>query len=130
MLFARLILALNSLGFAVLGLLFLVWPAGMAARIGLIATTPAAIIDVRAIYGGSGLGLAALLGFCAVSIGGAAFGLLAASCVYAGLACGRLIGILAAGGADLLSWALLVLEVIVLAAALAALRHLKGHSRD
>jgi hypothetical protein len=124
---ARLILALNSLGFAAFGLAFLIWPAALAARIGLVAGTPAALIDIRATYGGFELGIAALLGFCAVSIGGTAFGLLAAACAFGGFAGGRLIGILATGGADWLTWSFLALEVASLLINVAALRHLKTH---
>jgi hypothetical protein len=130
MLIARLVLVLNSLGFAAFGLAFLIWPAALAGKIGLAATTPAALIDIRATYGGFELGIAALLAFCAVSIGGTAFGLLAAACAFGGFAGGRLIGILASGGADRATWAFLALEIGSLLINLAALRHLKtqpGH---
>jgi hypothetical protein len=126
---ARLILALNGLAFAGFGLLFLIWPVAMASHVGLVASTPAAVIDLRATYGGCELGLAALLGFCAVSLGGTAFGLLAATCAFAGFAAGRLIGIVAAGGADTLTWCLLGLELGALLLDLTALRLLKRDSR-
>lgn len=125
MLIARLILALNSLGFTLFGLLFLFWPEAMIAKVGLQATAPAALIDIRATYGGMELGIAAMLGYCAVSIGGTAFGLFAATFAFAGLAIGRLVAIVLSGGASGFTWFLFTLEASSLILDVYALQRLK-----
>jgi hypothetical protein len=129
MLIARLILALNSLGFTAYGLLFLLWPEGMATYVGLLARTPTAITDVRTTHGGLALSIATLLGFCAISIGGTAFGLLAATCICAGLAGGRLLAMLLAGGGDAVTWLLFSLPLCGLLLDTHALRRLKRDPR-
>lgn len=129
MLIARLILAANSLGFTLFGLLFLFWPEAMITRVGLQVMAPTALIDIRATYGGMELGIAALLGYCAVSIGGTAFGLFAATCAFAGLAIGRLVAIVLSGGASGFTWFLFTLEATSLLADIYALRRLKRDPR-
>ncbi|MBC7541553.1 MAG: DUF4345 family protein [Candidatus Sericytochromatia bacterium] len=126
MIAARLLLMLNSLVFGVFGLLFLIWPAGMAATVGLAAANPTGIIDIRATYGGLELGISALLGYCAISIGGTAFGLLAATCAFTGFAGGRLIGIIANGGAVGLIWGILACDVLLVALNAWMLRQMQG----
>jgi hypothetical protein len=111
MIAARLLLMLNSALFSLFGLLYLIWPTAMCATLHLVATRPTAIVDVRATYGGMQLGIAALLAYCAISIGGTAFGLLSAACIVGGLAVGRLIGIAANGGTSGLVWLIVGVEV-------------------
>jgi hypothetical protein len=59
--FARLVLGLSALAFAGIGAAFLVAPEAMAARVGVSLAGAAAANDVRAVYGGLQLGIAAFL---------------------------------------------------------------------
>lgn len=62
MLFARLLVIVQLLVLAGLGLAYFIWPQEMANISGTLLMTPAAVTDVRAWYGGLQLGLAAFLG--------------------------------------------------------------------
>jgi hypothetical protein len=59
--FARLVLGLSALAFAGIGAAFLVAPQAMAARVGVSLAGAIAANDVRAVYGGLQLGIAAFL---------------------------------------------------------------------
>ncbi|NQD91371.1 DUF4345 family protein [Pseudomonas sp. CrR25] len=61
MLFARLLLSIQALGLAGLGLAYFIRPHEMSNLSGMLLLAPAAVTDVRAYYGGLPLGLAAFL---------------------------------------------------------------------
>ncbi len=94
--FARTILALNVLLFLGFGVAFLVWPARMTQTPGVVLPSPTALSDVRAIYGGMELGIAAFLVVC-LRRGAIPTGLLAATLVLAGTALGRAVGLIVDG---------------------------------
>ena len=62
MLLARLILILQLLALAGLGLAYFIQPHQMTNLSGMLLMAPAAVTDVRAYYGGLQLGLAAFIG--------------------------------------------------------------------
>lgn len=80
--------------FAAMGVYALVVPAGVLAIFGVRLEAPDGRNEVRAVYGGFGLAVAALLVFAAASPEPASAGvLLAMGVALAGMAAGRLVGI-------------------------------------
>lgn len=91
MAFARAVLALSAVPFAVIGLAFLVQPVPMAQLVGLEMTNATADADVRAVYGGLQLGCAFLLASAAYQARWVRPGLVAQLALYGSLGSARFI---------------------------------------
>lgn len=117
---AALALASCAAGFAAFGLLFLLRPS-TGLLIGIDPTTPAAATDLRAVFGGMELGLAAFVAHCARRPDTLRTGALVAALVFAGMVLGRALGLLLDGPAPA-TFLLGGAELAGLAVALLALR--------
>jgi hypothetical protein len=106
----------------VAGLAFMIAPVAAVGMVGLIPSTPTAVIDVQGFYGGQliGLGMATLLGVLRSRFVFPALVLLAAS--LGGTAFGRVYGIVVSGVCPPLIGGLLALEAATAAVALLLLR--------
>lgn len=83
-------------GFAAMGLAALARPGDVLAQFGVAVATPDGRNEVRAVYGGFGVAIAALLAYAALADPSTADGILVAVAVaLLGMAAGRLVGILA-----------------------------------
>lgn len=98
----RLILVIAAATFAFFGLTFLVNPAGMASVVELHPATSTSTTDIRAVYGGLELGIAALLS--AALRTRVREGLLMATILFGGLLLGRITGILVDGPVSPTTW--------------------------
>lgn len=100
MLFARVILVIQLLGMAGLGLAYFIRPHEMANLSGMLLMAPAAATDMRAFYGGLQLGLAAFIGLALArqDLSRAALSLLVL--LYCSLALARIGGLWLDGGAQ------------------------------
>ena len=98
MLFARILLAVQAIAFAGLGLAYFTRPEEMANLSGMLLMAPAAITDVRAWYGGLQIGLAAylLLAMSRVDLARAALTLMVL--LFSALALARIGGLWLDGG--------------------------------
>ncbi len=117
---ARGVLVLTALLFAVAGASFALAPE-LLARIGIELRTPAALNDVRAVYGGLELGVAAVLGHCALRASRVEAGLWIAVATLGGMNAARVLSVPLDGapqGTVVTAWAG---EAVALAAAAAAL---------
>lgn len=85
-----------------------------------VLTTSSAIIDVRATYGGLGLGLGLWLLLCAKE--NVRLGLLGSLVVLASIILGRVVGLVADGSPNMLMYVFLVAEAVFVLATLYALR--------
>jgi len=94
---ARLALLACALPFAGAGTVFLVAPDVLTSLVGMGLPGPDARSDVRAVFGGLELGVAALLVWCARSPSRVGIGLRAALLAYGGLLAGRLVAGIADG---------------------------------
>ena len=110
--FARLVLGLSALAFAGIGAAFLVAPEAMAARVGVSLAGAAAANDVRAVYGGLQLGVAACLVWCARRPETLRTGLAVQLFTFAGLAAARLVSLLLDGNPGALGLALHAAELL------------------
>lgn len=108
----RVILLITALVFVALGAAFLTAPARLAEVVDLIAVQPAALAELRAMYGGMQIGFGVFLTWCGLSIPRVRTGLLAALMVFAGLAGGRFAGILAEPSQPAVTFALLAIEIL------------------
>lgn len=125
MLFARVILVIQLLGLAGLGLACFVRPHEMANLSGMLLMAPAAATDMRAFYGGLQLGLAAFIGLSLSrpDLTRAALTLLVL--VYSALALARIGGLWLDGGAQqTFNLYALLLELVSLGLCFWALRGL------
>ncbi len=108
--FPRVALLLSSLLFAAAGLAFLLAPASMAAQVDLLAGSPTALTDIRAIYGGLELGLACYLGLLLRRSerdpAQLELGLRAAIFALMGMALARLLGVALDGPQRAITWLL------------------------
>lgn len=123
MLFARVILVIQILLLAGLGLAYFVRPHEMSNLSGMLLLAPAAATDVRAYYGGLPLGLAAFLGMALArrELTGAALTLLVL--LYSALALARIGGLWLDGGAlQTFNLYALLLELVSAGLAFRALR--------
>lgn len=122
MLLARLLLIVQAIVLAALGLAYLLRPHEMANLSGLLPMEPAAVTDVRAWYGGLGLGLALYL-LLALREGQLRPALLLMLLVNAAPALVRLLGLVLDGGAQqTFNLFVLLLELVAAGLAWAALR--------
>lgn len=100
------------------GAAFLAWPVELVSLVDIELRSATARTDVRAVYGGLQLGLAAFLTYCAASPERTVVGLAATTACITGLATGRFLGLLVDG-----EWAritLLYLSIEASSAAVAA----------
>lgn len=89
---ATILIALIAVFFLSMGLLGLAAPAMLMKPLGIALTVPEARNEVRAVYGGFGVAVAALLGCAAADVAGLRPGaVLAIAAALAGMALGRLI---------------------------------------
>ena len=91
------VLVLAGLGFAGFGAWLLLDPSGGLGGVGIAATTPAGLIELRAFYGGCELGLGAFLLACAAKPEWREAGLWLALLANGGTGLARLVGIALAG---------------------------------
>lgn len=124
----RLILALSGLAFLGFGVAFLVSPVAMAALVDLAAVTPTATTEVRAMYGGLEIGLGVALLTLVGRRDHVATGLRVALCAFAGMAAGRLSGLVLDGFWQPIMWLLTTAEVVAAALIWWALQQPRGKS--
>ena len=110
--FARLVLGLSALAFAGIGAAFLVAPEAMAARVGVSLAGAAAANDVRAVYGGLQLGIAAFLFHSARRPDVLRTGLAVQLFSFGGLAAARFASLLLDGNPGALGLALHAAEIV------------------
>lgn len=119
--FDRALVLVNGILFVGFGLGFIFAPVFFFALFtGGHFTTPSAIIDMRATYGGLALGLGSWLVICAKQNVG--LGLLGSFVVLAAVIVGRLTGIALDGGANLFMYLFLAAELLFFLATWYALR--------
>jgi len=116
----RIALFVSVLGWA-FGAAFLAWPVELVAPVGIELPSATARTDVRAVYGGLQLGLAAFLAYCAASPARTVVGLAATTACIAGLAAGRFLGVLVDGECTRTTLVYLSIEASSAAIAAAAL---------
>ncbi len=105
-------LGLSSLVFLAIGVAFLFWPVAMGRTVEIELTTPTALIDFRATYGGFVLAVGIFFAWCAAKPEWIKAGLAAQALILAGFGFTRGIGMLIAGSTrPLLVW-LLVAELV------------------
>jgi hypothetical protein len=100
MLVARVILLIQLLALAVLGLAYFARPHEMANLSGMLLMAPAAATDVRAFYGGLQLGLAAFIGLALLRLDLTRAALTLLVLLYCSLALARIGGLWLDGGAQ------------------------------
>jgi len=107
-LFPLVVLALCALGFLGFGLWMLLAPAGALSKIGVEATSPVGLVELRAFYGGLELGLGLFLGLCLWRPEWREAGLWLVMLANGGMGLSRLLGIWLGGAAvgGYLGWAL------------------------
>jgi hypothetical protein len=110
--FARLVLWLSALAFAGIGAAFLVAPEAMAGRVGVSLAGATAANDVRAVYGGLQLGVAAFLARCARRPDALETGLTVQLFTFGGLAAARFASLLLDGDPGALGLALHAAEIV------------------
>ncbi len=126
MLFARVVLVIQLLALAGLGLAYFVRPHEMANLSGMLLMAPAAATDVRAYYGGLQLGLAAFIGLSLVRHDLIRAALTLLVLVYSALALARIGGLWLDGGAQqTFNLYALLLEVVSVGLCFWALRGLQ-----
>lgn len=109
--------------FAAMGLCGLVAPGALVAPFGTVVESPDARNEVRAVYGGFGMAVAAALALAAADTGDLRSGvLLAIALALAGMAAGRMVSFLIERPRRFYPTGLFLLVEIVLAAALLAAR--------
>ncbi|WP_114856870.1 DUF4345 domain-containing protein [Azospirillum brasilense] len=118
-----LLLRINAVLFALFGIAFVLQPAEMAHILtGTFPQTASALTDMRATYGGIPLGFAAFLGWAGFTRQAERTAGLAVLLVLAGLALGRVVGILVDGSLNAIITALLLSELLGVALMAAALK--------
>jgi len=126
MLFARVVLVIQLLALAGLGLAYFVRPHEMANLSGMLLMSAAAATDVRAYYGGLQLGLAAFIGMALVRVDLARTALTLLVLLYSALALARIGGLWLDGGAQqTFNLYALLLEVVSAGLCFSALRGLQ-----
>jgi len=121
----RLSLRLAALAFAGFGVALLVRPA-LIGTLGIELTSPTAVTEIRAFYGGLELGLALFFALASTREAWLRPALFAQAAVLGGIALARLIGVAIDGGAAPLILLFAALEGAGALVAIAALRTLDG----
>ncbi|MGG5872505.1 MULTISPECIES: DUF4345 domain-containing protein [Pseudomonas] len=126
MLFARVVLVIQLLALAGLGLAYFVRPHEMANLSGMLLMSPAAATDMRAFYGGLQLGLAAFIGLSLSRLDFTRAALTLLVLLYSALALARIGGLWLDGGAQqTFNLYALLLEVVSVGLCFWALRGLQ-----
>ena len=126
MLFEGVVLVIEVLGLAGLGLAYFVQPHEMTNLSGMLLMSPAAATDVRAFYGGLQLGLAAFLGLSLSRLDFTRAALTLLVLLYSALALARIGGLWLDGGAQqTFNLYALLLEVVSVGLCFWALRGLQ-----
>ncbi len=129
--FPHIFLWINSVFFVVFGLSFMLAPSSSAELlIGSIPASPSAMIDMRATYGGFGLGIGVILGLCARNIDLVLVGLRSSLAIYSGIVLGRIVGIFLDGEPNNSIYAGLFAETVFLGLTVLAIKvqtNLKNH---
>ena len=126
MLFARVVLVIQLLALAGLGLAYFVRPHEMANLSGMLLMSPAAATDMRAFYGGLQLGLAAFIGLSLSRLDFTRAALTLLVLLYSALALARIGGLWLDGGAQqTFNLYALLLEVVSVVLCFWALRGLQ-----
>ena len=126
MLFARVVLVIQLLALAGLGLAYFVRPHEMANLSGMLLMSPAAATDMRAFYGGLQLGLAAFIGLSLSRLDLTRAALTLLVLLYSALALARIGGLWLDGGAQqTFNLYALLLEVVSVGLCFWALRGLQ-----
>lgn len=113
MLFARVVLVIQLLALAGLGLAYFVRPHEMANLSGMLLMSPAASTDMRAFYGGLQIGLAAFIGLSLSRFDLTRAALTLLVLLYSSLALARIGGLWLDGGAQqTFNFYALLLEVV------------------
>lgn len=121
------LLWLNSVLFAVFGSSFIAAPELFAKVItGAIPGTSSALIDMRATYGGMGLGIGLFFGFCARRPATVELGLYASLFVLGTTAIARLAGFAADGAPNVFMLLLVSAELLFVVLIVAALRQIRN----
>lgn len=129
MLFARIVLMIQIVALAGLGLAYFIRPEEMASFSGALLMGNAAVTEVRAYYGGLQLGLAAYLAMALTRLDLLRPGLTLLTLLYAALALARIAGLWLDGGAQqTFNLTALLLEVISAGLAWWALRGIQRES--
>jgi hypothetical protein len=116
----RIALCVSAAGWG-FGAAFLVWPVELVGLAGIELPSATARADVRAVYGGLQLGLAAFVAYCAARPERTVVGLVATTSCIVGLLTGRLVGALVDGECSRITLAYLSIEAVSAAVAAAAL---------
>ena len=125
MLFARVILLIQLLALAGLGLAYFINPHEMANLSGMLLMSPAAATDMRAFYGGLQIGLAAFIGLSLGRLDLIRAALTLLVLLYSSLALARIGGLWLDGGAQqTFNFYALLLEVVSVGLCFWALRGL------
>ena len=118
---------LNSALFIVFGVCFIAAPAFFATVItGAAPGTSSALIDMRATYGGMGLGVGLFFGFCARHPSTVQLGLFASLFVLATTAAARMVGFFGDGSPNVFMFLLLGTELLFVVLIVAALRQFRN----
>lgn len=120
MIFARGVLMVAAVAFAVIGIGFLIAPTAWARAIEIAVSTATGRTDVRATYGGFVLAAGIFLAVCAVHTEWIRPGLVACALILAGFAAGRLVGLVMEGSLSRLMLVFLAIELVGTAAAIVA----------
>lgn len=129
MLFARIVLMIQIVALAGLGLAYFIRPEEMASFSGALLMGSAAVTEVRAYYGGLQLGLAAYLAMALTRLDLLRPALMLLILLYAALALARIAGLWLDGGAQqTFNLTALLLEVVSAGLAWQALRGIQRES--
>jgi hypothetical protein len=118
----RIVLILFAVGWAAFGVSCLVSPVAMLNPFNIQLLNPESLAEIRAMYGGAQIGLAAFFLYASLSQALVKPGLLLAALIMGGFALGRLTGIVIDGSFQLVTLGSLVIEVAICCLALVALR--------
>lgn len=116
------VLWLSALVFAAFGVLFALDPAGWGAKVDLGVATPTARTEIRAMYGGLELGIAVFLGWCTLDPARVHPGLMAALCMFVGLALARGLSLVADPGSRSVMYPVIGAEIVGAIVVVLALR--------
>jgi hypothetical protein len=123
--FAKIFLAINGLVFLILGVRGIWDPVAHLALVEIVPSTPAAMAEARAMYGGASISLGLLFMYGAAVRSWLKPGLLVLAVFAGGLAAGRMLGAMLDGPASALTLQFLALEVGVTVVALWLRRRVK-----
>lgn len=118
---ALIVTAISALVFVGLGVAFLFSPASLSTLIDVSASSPTAMTDLRATYGGCQLGIGIFLGLCLLRRNWLEAALMLQAITLAGFATGRVLGIASDGPQQIVTYIAFTTEVAGVAIALISL---------